>query len=232
MKALAENNWNVRFASDSSVLIDCDAPVSEQLSRKVLSLHSKMMELKKELPGVILNLHPAYRGLLIDFELSEILRTAKGSTRAFIDMIRERIQVSILADEIGKKVEVPVYYGGDDGPDLDEVSLHTGLSTEEIIHLHSSQIYFVSFLGFAPGFPYLLGLPEALFCPRKKTPRLFVKKGSVAIGGSQTGIYPEDSPGGWQIIGKTDLELFDVSKPDPALLSPGDQILFKPVVRK
>lgn len=223
---LAELNWNIRFASDSSLLVDCDRAVSETLSRQVVELHSQIMELRAEHPKIILNLHPAYRGVLIDFE-PHLMKP-----NDLVDRIKKRISVADPVGVIGKKVEVPVFYGGDDGPDLEEVAIHTGLSTEEVIGLHSSQTYLVGFLGFAPGFPYLLGLPETLACPRKKTPRLSVKRGSVAIGGHQTGIYPEDSPGGWQIIGRTNLRLFDLSNPEPVLLSPGDQISFKPLVRK
>jgi KipI family sensor histidine kinase inhibitor len=134
------------------------------------------------------------------------------------------------ADRSGeRRVEVPVVYGGETGPDLEEVAAHTGLSAAEVVAQHSGAEYRVQAIGFAPGFPYLSGLPRALATPRRATPRTRVAAGSVGIGGEQTGIYPRATPGGWQIVGRTDLALFDVQRAEPALLRVGDRVTFVPV---
>ncbi|HEY5801712.1 MAG TPA: 5-oxoprolinase subunit PxpB [Burkholderiaceae bacterium] len=127
-----------------------------------------------------------------------------------------------------RRVEIPVYYGGDDGADLDDVARHCGMTASEVVAAHAGADYTVYFLGFQPGFAYLGGLPERLATPRRDTPRIQVPAGSVGIGGSQTGIYPQASPGGWQLIGRTPLALFDAGRREPALLAPGDLIRFVP----
>jgi inhibitor of KinA len=124
-------------------------------------------------------------------------------------------------------VEVPVCYGGEFGPDLGSVAEHCGLGADEVVRLHSGADYLVHAIGFTPGFPYLGGLPEALRTPRRDTPRGHVPAGSVAIGGQQTGVYPVDSPGGWQIIGRTPIALFRPRMNPAALLRLGDRVRFK-----
>jgi KipI family sensor histidine kinase inhibitor len=123
-------------------------------------------------------------------------------------------------------VELHVVYGGDDGPDLDSVAEHAGLSAQEVIDIHSGIDYHVYMIGFAPGFPYLGGLDEHIATPRLKTPRISVPAGSVGIAESQTGVYPNASPGGWQLIGRTAVPLFDVTKPSPSLITPGTKVRF------
>jgi len=125
-------------------------------------------------------------------------------------------------------VDIPVYYGAENGPDLNAVAAQTGLTENEVIRLHSETIYTVYMIGFLPGFPYLGILPPALELPRRATPRVRVPAGSVAIAGQQTGIYPQASPGGWHLIGRTDLQLFDPQRNPPALLAPGDRVRFVP----
>jgi KipI family sensor histidine kinase inhibitor len=123
-------------------------------------------------------------------------------------------------------VEIPVRYGGADALDLDAVAARAGLTCEEVIARHTAAEYRVAMLGFAPGFPYLLGLDPALAMPRLDTPRQHVAAGSVGIGGAQTGIYPRPGPGGWRIIGRTDAVLFDATRASPSLLAPGDRVRF------
>ncbi|WP_420897113.1 5-oxoprolinase subunit PxpB [Chromobacterium haemolyticum] len=127
-----------------------------------------------------------------------------------------------------RRVDVPVRYGGRHGPDLAVVATHAGLSESEAVAAHASADYVVYFLGFQPGFAYMGGLPERLATPRRAEPRLAVPAGSVGIGGGQTGIYPATSPGGWQIIGRTHLTLFDSRRAEPSLLLPGDCVRFVP----
>jgi KipI family sensor histidine kinase inhibitor len=133
------------------------------------------------------------------------------------------------SDAIGwssRQIDIPVRYGGTAGCDLDEVARHTGLSVADIVRLHSSAEYTVYFLGFQPGFAYLGGMDPRLTTPRRQQPRPAVPAGSVAIGGQQTGVYPQVSPGGWQLIGHTSLRLFDPALDSPSLMLPGDTVRF------
>ncbi len=135
---------------------------------------------------------------------------------------REAVAVQVSTRE----VEIPVRYGGEDGPDLQAVATHTGLDVEEVVRRHASAEYIVFFVGFQPGFAYLGGLDASLHMPRREVPRLEVPAGSVGIGGAQTGIYPSASPGGWQLIGRTASALFDPTRDPPSLLQPGDRVRF------
>lgn len=127
---------------------------------------------------------------------------------------------------LGRLVEIPVRY---DGEDLDEVANLTGLSNSEVIELHSSTIFSAAFAGFAPGFMYCTGLPEVLQLPRRSTPRVKVPAGSLAMADTYTAIYPLNSPGGWNLIGTTDVQMFDTHAKQPSLLLPGDRVRFVPV---
>ncbi|PSL45878.1 inhibitor of KinA [Salsuginibacillus halophilus] len=128
-----------------------------------------------------------------------------------------------------RTVEIPVVYGGTYGPDLDNVAAHNQISAEDVIHKHSTPTYMIYMLGFAPGFPYLGGLPEELATPRLAEPRTVVPAGAVGIAGPQTGIYPLESPGGWQIIGQTPLTLYRPDAEPPVLLQAGDRLQFSAV---
>jgi KipI family sensor histidine kinase inhibitor len=152
-----------------------------------------------------------------------------------LDRLVERIRVAIEAmtadppPDDGRVVRIPVCYGGPHGPDLDEVAGRCGLTPDRVAQLHSAGEYRVHLLGFLPGFPYLAGLDPRLATPRRDQPRTRVPAGSVAIGGGQTGVYPLDSPGGWHLIGRTPLRLFDPRRDPPALLRPGDRVSFDPI---
>ena len=208
----------IRPASDRSFLVSFGQEISEKARRRVVSL-------SRRLGGVrgILNLHPAYSSVLVDFDPR--LR-AHAELEA---LVRELAGAGCGADSIGRTVEIPVRYGGEYGPDLEDVARHTGLPAGRVVELHASAEYLVYFLGFSPGFPYLGGLPAELATPRLAAPRKLVPGGSVAIGGAQTGIYPMDSPGGWRIIGRTPLRLFDAQASPPALLAMGDRVRFTPI---
>jgi KipI family sensor histidine kinase inhibitor len=126
----------------------------------------------------------------------------------------------------GRRIDIPVHYGGEDGPDLVEVARHCGLTPEEVVRRHGAAEYVVYFIGFQPGFPYLGGLDATLHTPRRAEPRTAVPAGSVGIGGAQTGIYPLATPGGWQLIGRSRVALFDPQAEPPTLLAPGDRVRF------
>jgi inhibitor of KinA len=131
----------------------------------------------------------------------------------------------------GNSIDIPVCYGGEFGPDLNQVASHTGLSAAAVIDRHSKAEYRVHLLGFLPGFPYLGGMDPRLATPRRDTPRTAVPAGSVGIGGAQTGVYPLESPGGWQLIGRSPVILFDPQRSPPTLLAPGDLVRFHAIDR-
>ena len=190
-----------------------------------LSLNQQVHRLDQEFiqaPMVgIVEVVPAYASLLIHYDP---LVLSEPVVIAWIEKCACQEEDGFLAEP--RLVEIPVFYGGVNGPDLESLARAHGLSVEEAVRLHSQPIYTVYMTGFTPGFPYLGGLPELLATPRLETPRSSVRAGSVGIAGSQTGIYPVESPGGWQIIGYTPTRLFDPFQEPPALLSAGDQVRF------
>jgi KipI family sensor histidine kinase inhibitor len=207
----------IRPSSDRSILVSFGNRISLDLHREVL----RLLRAFEELPRGILNLHPAYSSVLIDFD------PRRSSHAEVEEMVRARMEQTEGAPlDPSRQVEIPVRYGGEYGPDLEDVARHTGLSPAEVFRLHASADYLVYFLGFSPGFPYLGGLPSELATPRLAQPRKKVPAGSVAIGGGQTGIYPMETPGGWRIIGHTTLRLFDAEANPPALLRAGDHVRF------
>jgi len=145
---------------------------------------------------------------------------------ALLDVLRAEWSRADAVTFESRQIDIQVHYGGSAGSDLDEVARHTGLSRDEVIRLHSAAQYTVYFLGFLPGFAYLNGLDPRLATPRRQEPRLAVPAGAVGIGGEQTGIYPSASPGGWQLIGRTTMQLFDPARDPPSLLLPGDTVRF------
>src|SRR5579883_648008 len=220
-------------ASDHSLLIQFGGPISLETHRLVLALFRKL-QLEQDLAlaphagssAKILNLHPGYTSLLVTF--NPLLLTHEDLILA-VSYLLPKAYADTEQDSAGRQWEIPVCYGGDLGPDLAEVAEMHGMSEKEVIFLHSRATYRVYFLGFAPGFPYLGGLPSQLATPRLETPRKHVAAGSVAIGGEQAGIYPVDSPGGWRIIGRTPERLFTPELDQPTLLLPGDIVRFVPI---
>jgi len=179
-------------------------------------LHAALRDLDP--PGVV-ELVPGYRTVLV---------VADPARAEVVDELAAELPDLELppADEVaGEPVEIPVSY---DGEDLPEVARLTGLEAEEVVRRHTAPEYTVAFLGFSPGFPYLVGLDPALEVPRRDTPRTSIPAGSVGLAGGQTGIYPTASPGGWQLIGRTDAVLWDLDRDPPALLPPGTRVRFVP----
>jgi inhibitor of KinA len=172
---------------------------------------------------------PAYTTIGIFFDPGRI--GGFDELRTNIERALEQDLEQALAGAAASMIEVPVCYDGEFAPDLDEVARHTGLSPDEIIRRHSTASYRVSCVGFTPGFPYLSGLPPELATPRRASPRKEIPAGAVAIGGTQTGIYPRKSPGGWNIIGRAPLRLFDVERNPPALFQAGDRVQFRKISR-
>ena len=180
---------------------------------------------------------PAYASVLVPFDPSVLAEDAvrgviADALRAAGEAVAAKEPAAApepaTAADLGPVTHVPVRYGGADGPDLAEVAVRTGLSEDDVVRLHAGAEYRVFCVGFVPGFPYLGMLPEELALPRRSTPRLRVPAGSVAIAGRQTGIYPSDTPGGWHVIGRTDLSAWDPHRDPPALLEPGARVRFVP----
>ena len=208
-------------AGDQALVVELGDEIDPDVNRRVRDLaHS--IETQAVL-GVV-DLVPTYRSLLVEYDarrtslsdLQQELSELAGATK----------RPSLPAARV---VHVPTLYGGDYGPDLMDLAERTGLVADEVVQLHSSVEYLVYMMGFTPGFPYLGGLDESLSVPRLQSPRQQVPAGSVGIAESQTGVYPVESPGGWRIIGRTPLELFDAMREPPSLLSAGDYILFTPL---
>lgn len=159
---------------------------------------------------------------VVPAELSVLVTWPSASTIDDLHGVLNTVDVSGAA-AVGREIEIPTRY---DGPDLETVAELIGCSTDDVIALHSGTTYLAAFAGFAPGFVYLTGLPDRLRVPRRPTPRTAVTKGSVAIADAYTAIYPSVSPGGWNLIGHTDVELFDLHAKNPALIRPGDRVRF------
>jgi inhibitor of KinA len=206
---------------DRSLLVELGDTISPDVNRRVQQL---MLQLRQApLPGVR-EIAPGYRSLLVVYDP---LTTAPAELKERIAEAAARPGIAGLPQ--AKRLTVPVFYGGNYGPDLEAVAGHLSISTDEVIRLHTETIYRVYMIGFTPGYPYMGELPAALTVHRRSTPRTRVPKGSVGIAQRQTGIYPVESPGGWQIIGWTPLELFDPSRQLPSLLEMGDRVKFEAV---
>jgi inhibitor of KinA len=189
------------------------------------------------IPGAI-ELAPAYTSVAVFFDPVAVAKATESSDNAF-DWLATRIRAAVagVADS-GKTqrsqsqaVEIPVCYDPEFALDIDDVARHANIAPSEVIRLHSAAEYRVACIGFVPGFPFLAGLPKKLSTPRRTVPRKEIPPGSVGIGGAQTGIYPLRSPGGWNLIGRTPLRLFDSEKNPPALLRAGERVRFREITR-
>src|SRR3954449_669716 len=195
---------------------------------------------RAEIPGVI-ELAPAYTSVAVFFDPIAVV-TTNGAANGVLDELAKTIRSTITASSRRHRrrtaarrprlIEIPVCYDSEFGVDLDRVAEHTKLSEREIIDLHSTGEYRVACIGFVPGFTFLAGLPNNLATPRRDVPRKEIPPGSVGIGGAQTGIYPLRSPGGWNLIGRTPLRLFDPDKNPPTLLRAGDRVRFRVITRE
>ncbi|MDU4959475.1 MAG: 5-oxoprolinase subunit PxpB [Sporomusaceae bacterium] len=215
---------DIRFlqAGDQGLVVEMGSEINSHLNRRI---HSLTRALSKQLPSGILEVIPTYRSLLIYFDPLQIGRLA------LISLVE-----GLLADETTAQfqpqeaavhvVRIPVCYGGEFGPDIDFVAQHNALSRDEVIAIHTSVPYQVYMLGFTPGFPYLGGMSEKIAAPRLESPRLRIPAGSVGIAGSQTGFYPQESPGGWRLIGRTPINGFDAAGPRPFAFAAGDYLQF------
>lgn len=209
------------LAGDAALVVEFGDKITEEINRRVRSLAAALEE--NSIPGLA-EMVPTYRSLLVHYEP---LHLSHKDLVDFVRTILKKGEEYPLPEP--RVVEIPTLYGGEFGPDLSFVAEHNGLSIDEVIRIHSGTIYPVYMLGFSPGFAYFGGLPEEIATPRLPTPRTLVPAGSVALAGQQTGVYPIATPGGWRIIGRTPLKLFDPQRDPPTLLKAGDRVRFVPI---
>ena len=210
-------------AGDSAILIELGSEIAPEISSMVFALTDRIKDAGLNSGLEVL---PTYRSVLVYYDplvcsYSEMFDAVNGAVERLVEPVNVNSSLKII--------EIPVVYGGDDGPDLDFVADHAGITEDAVIELHSGTDYRVYMLGFSPGFPYLGGLDERIAAPRLKTPRVLVPAGSVGIAESQTGVYPNAGPGGWRIIGRTSVPLFDVNSSTPSLITPATKVRFIPV---
>ena len=209
---------------DSAVVVEFGSGIDPRLNNLVYSF-TDLVESSGN--HAVTELIPTYRSVLIHYDPIKKRHYDMVSFLKKLLTHLDGLQSELLVTS--ELIELPVVYGGADGPDLESVAAFTGLSAQEVVAIHSGVTYRVYMIGFAPGFPYLGGLDERIACPRLDNPRIEVPAGSVGIAGSQTGVYPNSSPGGWQLIGRTAVKLFDATQSNPSLVTPGSQVRFVPV---
>ena len=214
-----DDRLTIRPLAESGLLVELGETIDPALAARVMALAAAVDA--AGLPGV-LDVVPSYTTILLAFD----------PTVADPDALATEVRrlAAVATDREApprRRMTIPVAYGGEHGPDLARVATRAGLAPEEVIARHAAAEYLVACMGFAPGFAFLVGLPPELATPRLADPRTRVPAGSVGIGGAQTGVYPLETPGGWNLIGRTPLRLFDLGRAEPFLLRPGDRVEFR-----
>ncbi len=221
-----------RFAplGDRAVMITLGDAIDEATHRRVRAVTAW---LDATAPTGVVDLVPAFASVAVHYDPARILADGDGSPyEGLVAELRASLAgVSVDALPEPRTVEIPVCYGGALGPDLDDVAQRHGLTPDEVVRIHAGGEYLVYMVGFMPGFAYLGGLSERIATPRRSAPRTAVPAGTVGIGGEQTGVYPLESPGGWNLIGRTPVRVFDTARDDPALLATGNRVRFRPIDR-
>ena len=213
-------------ASDSALLIEFGDTIDYAINAQVYALQDTIEN--SELNLAVREFVPSYRSLLVEYDVTNDAASDLADRIAQL-LADSDTSIHSMVDQDQTAHQIPVAYGGVYGPDLETVAEHAELSADEVIAIHSGTDYHVFMLGFAPGFPYLGGIDHRIACPRLSTPRTVVPAGSVGIAEAQTGVYPNASPGGWQLIGRTPIALFDVSANPPAAMLPGTKVNFVPI---
>jgi len=215
-------NARILTVGDSSILVEFEQVISPEINARITTLVRLIKE--QQFEGIV-DMIPSYCALLITYDPRVM---SYGTIK---ERVEKLLELDIEAKEEGtiKVYEIPVCYDGEFGPDLDNIAKLAGMSKEEVIALHSASDYLIYMMGFMPGFPYLGGLDERIHTPRLDNPRLKIAEGSVGIGGASTGIYPLESPGGWQLMGRTPVKTYDPSREEPILLESGNYIRFVPI---
>jgi inhibitor of KinA len=213
---------------DRAILVEFGSAIDEETR---LLVRASFEQLSSRSLAGLLEVVPGFASIAVHYDPARVARAGGATPYAAISEAVEQLLRTAVATPSGEArlVEIPVCYDPSLAPDLDEVAEHARLTPGQVVELHSAPDYVVHMIGFLPGFPYLGGLDPRLTTPRRSSPRTRVPAGSVGIGGSQTGVYTIDSPGGWKLIGRTARRLFDVERDPPTLLRIGDKVRFRPV---
>ena len=217
---------DVRFllTGDTSVCVEFGNEISESINAQIRAFNIALSS--SDIPGIVETV-PTYRSLMIHYD-PEVIRYAPLTDR-LKGLLGQLDKITIPPSEV---LEIPVLYGGEEmGPDLKFVAEHNNKTEEEVIQIHTSTEYLIYMLGFTPGFTYLGGMSDSIATPRLKTPRVKIPAGSVGIAGTQTGVYPIDSPGGWQLIGRTPVRMYDADRATPILPQAGQYVKFYAIDR-
>ena len=212
---------DVRFllTGDTSLSAEFGNEISESINAQIRAFTIALE--KSGVPGIV-ELVPTYRSCMIHYDPGVI--SYRALTKRLEGLLGQLGSIKIPPSDV---LEVPVLYGGEMGPDLAFVAEHAGISEQEVIDIHTSTEYLIYMLGFTPGFTYLGGMSDKIETPRLKQPRVIIPAGSVGIAGKQTGVYPIDSPGGWQLIGRTPVKMYDPNRETPILPKAGQYIKFR-----
>ena len=224
-------DFNVHSLGDSAIIVHFGDEIDIAIHNKIKTLTSFLD--KHPIHGMI-EYVPSYTSVTIYYDPIEVLKNNTKGNHSPYQLISWQLNEIIKTlkksnESIARKMDIPVCYGGDFGPDLEFVARHHHLTNDEVIKIHSSQQYLVYMIGFAPGFPFIGGMSEQIATPRREKPRIEIPAGSVGIAGNQTGVYPISTPGGWQIIARTPLKLFIPEQNPPSLLQAGDIVTFTPI---
>jgi KipI family sensor histidine kinase inhibitor len=215
--------YRIVSAGDSALILEFEDRIDPAINARAVAVADRVASVK--LSGVR-DVVPTFRSVAVHFDP---LRTHVAELTARLES-----EASRLFDEVADArpiIRVPVAYGGDLGPDLQEVADAAGIAAADVVLRHAAPIYRVFMLGFLPGFAYMGTVDSTIAMPRRATPRLRVPEGSVGIAGQQTGVYPSESPGGWRLIGCTAVKPYDPARPEPFLFRPGDRVKFDPMDR-
>lgn len=227
------SRWRIAAAGDRCLMIEVGRHVDPQINRTVHAVAESLLE--QAIPGVT-DVVPAFTTVAVHYRPEAIEPDAAQQATPhlrLVSAIEAVLARGVTATRTAQRtVEIPVCYGGEFGPDLEEVASSCGLTAQQVIELHGASDHMVYMLGFAPGFPYMGGLDPRLAMPRRKTPRVRIPAGTVAIAREQSAVYTLETPGGWNLIGRTPIELFTPRANPPALLQPGDRVRFVPISRE
>lgn len=218
--------YSILPVGDSALVIDFGNVIEEHVNRKVSAIAHAFKEAAIE---GIKDVVPAYSSVTVHYDITKVVKP--GSIRSAFETLKDKAEKLLLkhtehSTQQIRKLKIPVCYTSKYGWDLDDIALHAKITIEEVVKLHTSRTYRVYMVGFLPGFAYMAEVDERIALPRKSEPRQQIPEGCVGIAGKQTGIYPLTSPGGWQIIGRTPVKLFDKNKADPVLFAAGDEVEF------
>lgn len=215
------DDFRIVMAGDSAVIVEFEERIDAAVNGRAVALAEAI---QRERLGGVRDVVPTYRSVTVYFD----------PLRTDLDRLSERLERTAAearpeTTASRQPIRIPVWYGGAFGPDLEEVARFAGITASEVVARHAAPVYRVFMLGFVPGFAYMGTVDRAIAAPRRSTPRLRVPPGSVGIAGAQTGIYPAETPGGWQLVGRTPLRPFDPARSEPFLLKAGDLVQFYPI---